>query len=463
MRSAKGEAAMLSKAVRQAIARSRRSMVETRDPPLVHERALAAHRPVELALRGHVAGAEDDLAVHLEADEVAPGRQAAHEVARPVDRVHDPAPAAPPRVARPLLAEEAVLGEGRAQLRDDEPLALPVGDRHRRVVRLVLALDAPRRVLQRQLARAPGHVPAHLDLAFPGHAGILPPKATFGRLPTEALDGVAPAVRRPARLAHAAAGPLRQRVAEVLAGLLGEGLKPRDHVGVGRGHVGRLADVGHEVVEGERHVRLPVLPGDPARARRSRRGSASGGGGRACSGRPAGPAARCRSRRGAPRGASARPPRRGGAARCRGRRSAARGAARRRSARSSGGRRSSWPARGRPSRPGCAPASGPRRARARRPRTPCPCPRAAAPPSPRGRRTRATGRCRRRRSRACRARARGGGAPPAPGPPSRRSPRPRRRRGPASSVRGSARTRRSARAASCGRGRRRRGARGSPR
>ena len=30
MRSAKGEAAMLSKAVRQAIARSRRSMVETR-------------------------------------------------------------------------------------------------------------------------------------------------------------------------------------------------------------------------------------------------------------------------------------------------------------------------------------------------------------------------------------------------------------------------------------------------
>ena len=404
MRSAKGEAAMLSKAVRQAIARSRRSMVETRIGRSFDERALSAHRPVELALRDHVARAQHHLVVHFEGDQVAPGPQPPHEVTGAVDRVHDPAASAPARVAGALLAEEPVVGEGRAQLRDDELLALPVGDGHRRVVGLVLAPDAPRGVLQRQLARLAGHRPAHLDLAFPGHGGFWPtdrrvrpvavrfrPIPRPGRAAGEAGGLTAP------RLAQAAAGPVRQRVAQVLAGLLGEGLQPRDDVGVRRGHVGRLADVGHEVVERERHVRLPVLPGNPARPAGPVESLRAVGEHAACSGRRAPRAARCRSRRGAPRGASARPPRRGAAARCRARRSAARAAARRRGARSWEGRRSSWPARGRPSRRGCAPASGPRRARARRPRTRCPSPRAAAPPTPRGRRTRATARCRRRR------------------------------------------------------------------
>src|SRR5512143_2775487 len=51
--------------------------------------------------------------------------------------------------------------------------------------------------------------------------------------------------------ADAAAGPVRERVAEVLARLLRDVLQAGDHVGMGGRHVGRLAHVGHEVVEGE--------------------------------------------------------------------------------------------------------------------------------------------------------------------------------------------------------------------
>ena len=123
------------------------------DPALAAEGAPAAHGPVELALGRQVADADDDLAVRLETDQVAPGRKAADEIARAVDRVHDPATAAAPGVARTLLAQEAVVGKGRAQLAHDQPLALAVGHGDRRVVRLVLGRDALRRVRQRQLTR----------------------------------------------------------------------------------------------------------------------------------------------------------------------------------------------------------------------------------------------------------------------------------------------------------------------
>ena len=174
MRSARGEPAMLSKAVRQTMARSRRSMVETLDPALAARTRPRRARPSRARpARPCCTTPSDHLAVHLEADQVAPRPKPPHEVARAVDRVHDPAAAAAARVAGTLLAEEAVVGEGRAQLADDQPLALAVGHGDRRVVRLVLARHAPRGVLQRQLTRPAGDGPAHLDLAFPGHAQIL--------------------------------------------------------------------------------------------------------------------------------------------------------------------------------------------------------------------------------------------------------------------------------------------------
>ena len=81
-------------------------------PPAVAKGAVAAQGPVGVAQRRHDGGAGDGLAAILQADERAPQRHAAHEVAGAVDGIDDPAKAGIAGLFAVLLAEEGVLREG---------------------------------------------------------------------------------------------------------------------------------------------------------------------------------------------------------------------------------------------------------------------------------------------------------------------------------------------------------------
>ena len=73
----------------------------------------------------------DAAAVVAQSQQDAPGRHAADEGARAVDRVDDPAVARVAVDRAVLLADDAVIGEARAQAFDQEGLDLAVGDRDR--------------------------------------------------------------------------------------------------------------------------------------------------------------------------------------------------------------------------------------------------------------------------------------------------------------------------------------------
>ena len=100
----------------------------------VDEGAAAARSGEQFAQRGHVGESGHHFAVGFQADQVGPGRIAAHEIAGAVDGVDDPAAAAARGFLRALLAEQAVVREGALQFAGDELFAFAVGAGDGRVV-----------------------------------------------------------------------------------------------------------------------------------------------------------------------------------------------------------------------------------------------------------------------------------------------------------------------------------------
>jgi hypothetical protein len=142
-----------------------------------------------LVERGEVDDADDGLVAHLDADERPVQRHAAHERARPVERVDDPADGRRPRGLALLLAEDRVVGEGAA---DDPPhlgLGLAVGGRQRRAVGLPLDRDAGVEVPERPLAAGQRGLDRDVEevaerrLAHAGDADRSMPRSTYGRSP----------------------------------------------------------------------------------------------------------------------------------------------------------------------------------------------------------------------------------------------------------------------------------------
>jgi hypothetical protein len=83
-----------------------------------------------------------NFAAVFQPDQHSPQWIAAHEVARAVDRIDDPAAAAAGVLARAFFPEQSVLWKIFLERGGDQPLALPVGYGHRRIVRLGFGGDS---------------------------------------------------------------------------------------------------------------------------------------------------------------------------------------------------------------------------------------------------------------------------------------------------------------------------------
>ena len=115
----------------------------------------AAHGRVRLAEAREMDDASDRPRVLEDADAHAPRGEPGHEGGRAVDRVEDDAVGSPALTRRALLAQDAGVGEERAQLGDQRRLDLAVGGRHQRAVRLPLGRHAAE-VRERQRTGACG-------------------------------------------------------------------------------------------------------------------------------------------------------------------------------------------------------------------------------------------------------------------------------------------------------------------
>ena len=136
----------------------------------VEEGALPAARRVKIPGDRLIDDARRHLAVLLEPHKRRPERDAPDEVARAVDGIHDE-----PALRRPagaeLLAQDAVLGAGRAERPGDHLLGLPIGLSDRGAVGLQRGLDAAPEMRQRDLAARAGGLDHRLE--DPVHPGIL--------------------------------------------------------------------------------------------------------------------------------------------------------------------------------------------------------------------------------------------------------------------------------------------------
>src|SRR5580658_1648558 len=106
------------------------------DAPAVPVSTFAAGRCIHLTGRRKVGEADSYLPMFFQTDQYAPGAGAADEVARAVDRIDNPLAAVARFAGGTLLAKQAIVGKRAQQLLHDEFFACPVGDRHRRFVRL---------------------------------------------------------------------------------------------------------------------------------------------------------------------------------------------------------------------------------------------------------------------------------------------------------------------------------------
>jgi hypothetical protein len=99
-------------------------------------RSVAARRPIRLGQQRKVRHADQRFVRLLQRHQHTPEPVSAHEVACPVDRIQDPSASARPFLARPLLAQNAVLRELALDCFPHQPFVFPIRDRHGRSVGL---------------------------------------------------------------------------------------------------------------------------------------------------------------------------------------------------------------------------------------------------------------------------------------------------------------------------------------
>src|SRR6266542_3634669 len=135
--------------------------------------AAAPPRRVEVAGHRVVDDAGDDLPRVLERDQRGPDGDAANEVLRAVDGVDDP-PSLGTALRAELLAEDADVGEGPAEHRDDRLLRLAVGLGHRGEVGLHRDVERAVVIAERNLARGArrvhGRGPVEGGRGYPSHS-----------------------------------------------------------------------------------------------------------------------------------------------------------------------------------------------------------------------------------------------------------------------------------------------------
>jgi hypothetical protein len=108
-------------------------------------------------------------AVLFKTQQHAPQHVAADKVARPVNRIDDPRPARARRFGHALLAPLAVFGKHLLEQTGDQLLAFFVGNRHRRIVALILHLDALLKVAHGQRGTCLRDAAHRRDFAFVIH------------------------------------------------------------------------------------------------------------------------------------------------------------------------------------------------------------------------------------------------------------------------------------------------------
>ncbi len=122
----------------------------------VAERSAAARGVILLVPRRNVDDAGDHLAAGLETDQHGPQGAAAREVARAVDWIDDPAPAALGGPSRSLFSEKSILGKRLREYGRNQLLRFPVRDGDRRFISFGLGRYSFTLVAQGQFSRAFG-------------------------------------------------------------------------------------------------------------------------------------------------------------------------------------------------------------------------------------------------------------------------------------------------------------------
>ena len=129
----------------------------------------AAAEPADIALveRGTIDQADERLLAVDERDQRREQRDAARESDRPVDRIDHPARPLAVAFLAVLLAEDAELGMGRAQMAADRPLGRAVRFGHGRAIELRLAghaAEAGKDLATRQVRRLAGGARGGLEI-----------------------------------------------------------------------------------------------------------------------------------------------------------------------------------------------------------------------------------------------------------------------------------------------------------